>query len=166
MNTVCKKCDGALRAGYAISQAEEAKANKTTLFRLTSGWPGFYLPSDDRKVSDNLSEAFHKLSRVALRSVPSKKDPYDKDVLQLPPQGSAVHYQCTYDSHASIWAGTKRLADAITLLDLCVRRAIAEALKVGEETGSNLLFQLAEGKISINQLSEAHIEAGRRRRED
>lgn len=61
-----------------------------------------------------------------------------------------------------MWTGTARLGDAITVLDLQVRKALALSREIGEQDGSNLLLQIAQGKLSVNDLTEASIEAGRR----
>lgn len=162
VNEVCNDCKAALRAGRAVVQETETQAEKGLLFRLTQEWPGFYIPSGHAETGQNLRRAFEKLARAALRAVRSKKDPYSQGVESLPPTSDLCHYFSTHDPKATLWTGTRRVADAITELDLHVRKSLAIAREIGERDGSDFIMQIARGKLSINDLNEATIEAGRR----
>jgi len=50
---------------------------------------------------------------------------------------------------------------ALEHLDACVREAIRQAYNAGKEDGSNLLMNIAEGKVSVRDLNKASIEEGR-----
>jgi hypothetical protein len=164
VDEVCKKCRGLLRAARAIQQDEEAKAEAGKLYRLTHEWPAFYIPSNDPETGLQLRQAFERLAHSVLRPVRSKKDPYDPDVLELPPKGDLVNYFSTFDPKATVWTGTARTARALVNLDSQVRKALSLSREIGEQEGSNLLMQIAQGKISVNELTEASIEAGRHRK--
>jgi hypothetical protein len=161
---VCDECKALLRAGRGVTQEDQVQASKGPLFRLTEEWPGFYIPSGEPGDGRRLRKAFEVLARTALRAVRSKKQPYGEGVESLPPTGDLVHYFSTYDPKASLWTGTRRLADAIVELDIQVRKALELSRTIGEKDGSNLLMQIAQGKLSVNDLTDASIEAGRRRR--
>jgi len=87
----------------------------------------------------------------------------DSGVEPLPPASNSVHYS-SWDAGASLWTGSRRLADALTAMDTAIRAAILEAYHNGKEEGSDLLMQLAGGQVSVNDLTEAQIEAGRTKR--
>jgi hypothetical protein len=161
VDEVCSECKALLRVGRAVKQEDEAKAEARKLFRLTQEWPGFYIPSGDQAAGRNLRKAFEELARAALRPVRSRKDPYTEDVQSLPPTSDLCHYFSTHDPKATVWTGTARLAGAITDLDDQVRKALALSRQIGEQEGSNLLLQIAQGKLSVNDLTKASIEAGR-----
>lgn len=161
---VCAECEAILRSGRAQKESDDRKSDKGRIFRLTREWPMIYAPTGNPDTTKNLLRAFETLSRACLKPSKSKITPYDKDVAELPPKGGIVTYFSTFDPDATLWAGTQRVADAITKLDLAVRRTIQEVYKAGEESGSNMLMQLAGGKVSIAELTDAQIEAGRRKR--
>jgi hypothetical protein len=163
-NDVCDDCQALLRVGRAVTQEQEAQAEKGVLFRLTEEWPTFYIPSGEPETGAKLRRAFEKLARTGLRAARSKSDPYMKGVEPLPPTSDLCHYFSTYDPRASLWTGTRRLAEAITELDLQVRKALSRAREIGEEDGKNFIMQIAQGKLSMNDLTEATIEAGYRNR--
>lgn len=155
---VCDDCKATLRVGRTVTQEEQTKAEAVKLYRLTKEWPSFYAPNG----GDELRHAFEALARVVMRPVRSKKDPLDQDVEELPPTCDLVHYFSTNPEGSSVWTSSRRVAAAITKLDLAVRKALAACKELGEQDGSNLLLQIASGKISVNDLTEASIEAGRR----
>lgn len=163
-NEVCSDCKALLRVGQAVKQEDQEKAEVGKLFRLTEEWPSFYIPSGDPTAGRALRRAFETLARSALKRVRSKVDPYTDGVEALPPTSDLCHYFSTYDPKATVWTGTARLGAALTELDLQVRKALALVKEIGEKDGSNLLLQIAQGNISVNDLTEASIEAGRRRR--
>ena len=164
VDEVCSECKALLRVGSAVKQEDQAKAETGKLFRLTEEWPSFYIPSEDPQSGRALRKAFETLARATLKPLRSKRDPYTSEVESLPPTSELVHYFSTYDPKSTIWTGTGRLAAAITDLDLQVRKALELCKEIGEKDGSNLLRQIAQGKLSVNELTEASIEAGRRRR--
>jgi hypothetical protein len=164
VNDVCSDCQALLRLGRAVKQEDEAKAEAGKLFRLTEEWPSFYIPSGDPSTGRKLRKAFEVLARASLKAVRSRKDPYTKDVESLPPTSNLCHYFSTHDPRATVWTGTARLAAAIVDLDDQVRKALALSREIGEQEGSNLLMQIAQGKLSVNDLTEASIEAGQRKR--
>lgn len=163
VNDVCSDCQSALRAGRAVKQEDQAKAEARKLFRLTEEWPSFYIPSGDPTTGRKLRKAFEELARAAMKPVRSRKEPYTKDVQSLPPTSDLCHYFSTHDPRATVWTGTARLAGAIVDLDDQVRKALALSREIGEQDGSNFIMQIAKGKLSMNDLTEATIEAGRRR---
>lgn len=165
VSEVCGDCKAALRAGRAVTNEAQASDEKGVLFRLTKEWPSFYIPSSDPETGRKLREAFEKLARASLKAVRSKKDPYSQGVEALPPEGDTVRYFSTHDAKATLWTGPRRVAAAITELDLAVRKALMLSREIGEEEGSDLLRQIAGGKLSIGELNDLSVEAGRRKRE-
>ncbi len=159
MNTLCEPCQGLLRAGKALKRATEVEAEKKTMFRLAGEWLPIYIPSSDTGVSRRLEQALAEVARVALKPLKSKKDPYSKGVLELPPQNGRT-FSNSYTKTATLWTGTKRAANALIKLDERIREAVGHAYKEGKRDGSNFLMQIAKGEVSIRDLSDAHIEAG------
>ncbi len=160
VNTLCEPCQGLLRAGKALKRATEVEAEKKTAFRLSREWPLIYIPSSDTEVSRRLERALAEVARVALKPLRSKKDPYSKGVLELPPQNGRT-FSNSNTSTATLWTGTERAAKALITLDERIREAVDHAYAEGKRDGSNFLMQIAKGEISIRELSDAHIEAGR-----
>lgn len=161
VDEVCSDCKDILRVGRAVKLKSGVGVEKGKMFRLTKDWPTIYAPTGDPDTTKNLKKAFEELARASLKPVLSGKKPYDKDVAELPPSGGLVTYFSTFDEAATVWTGTKRVVDAISKLDLSLRKALLVVHKDGERKGSDLLMQLASGKISISELTEATIEAGR-----
>ncbi len=161
VNTLCEPCQGLIRAGEAMKQEEEAKLEKGFVFRLSKEWPGIYSPGMDLGARRLLEKAFEELARAVLKPLKSKKGPYSDGVIELPEHGPKVHY-CSYERGATLWAGTKRAAKALTDLDRQIRVNLLLAHEDGKKEGSDLLMQLAKGEVTIRELTDAQIEAGRR----
>ncbi len=149
VNSLCKECTGALRAGRAMKTSEEDKMKKSSVYRLTEDWPTIYSPD---VASRRLGRAFAQVARTAMRRMRSTRDPYNEGVNELPPKGPQVHYFSTYDEKAALWVGTKRFASALTHLDITVRESVLAANEAGKQEGSNLLMQIAKGEVSIREL--------------
>lgn len=158
---VCSACERLLAIGRAVKDEDLKKADKGATFRLSASWPSIYSPGGDPG-DRSLEKAFQEVAQAALKRLKSKVDPYQKDGEALPPASNSVHYN-SHDIGASLWTGSRRLADALTALDTAVRQAILDAYKSGEEAGADLLLRLAGGHVSVNDLTEAQIEAGRKK---
>lgn len=167
VDSICDPCKELLRLGAAIKAEAESKAELHTLYRLPSEWPGIYYPVDsdgDPDLHAELNSAFLALAQAALRRAKTRIKPYDEKVQKLPSEGDKVRYFATYDAGASIWTGSPRVAKAIEKLDAVVREAVLDAYHIGERSGQNLLKQIAGGTVTIAELNEAHLQAGRRKR--
>jgi hypothetical protein len=163
VNKVCKACEGLINAGKAVKAEEEAKAEKGKVFRLSKEWPGIYNPGSTAENRRAIEKAWEDLARAAMKPIKTTRRAYDEGITPLPPASRSVHY-CSFEEGASLWTGSQRLADSITKLDQVVRDAILEAYHEGKIEGSNMLMALAKGEVSIADLTEAQIEAGRRKR--
>jgi hypothetical protein len=158
--SVCDECVNLIRLGRAVQEERRRKEDGPHLYRLTREWPGFY------RAPATLMRAFEELARASLRPCRIPVKPYDESVWELPASDPkhGVNYFSTYDERAEVWAGTTRLGMAIERLDREVRGALSEAYRQGEEDGQNLLRQIAGGAVSVAELTEKSIEAGRRRK--
>lgn len=157
VSTLCEECQGLLRAGKAVMQEKEAKAEKGCVFRLPGEWPPFYIPSGDNAVSLRLGKALGTLARRTLKALKSSKDPYAKGVVEVPPQGGSS-YSNSNSRTTTLWAGPKGAGAALVSLDEAMREALLHSYHAGKGDGQNFLMQIAKGEISIRDLNEAHIE--------
>jgi hypothetical protein len=167
VNKVCHACEGLINAGRAVEAEKSAKVEKGRgkgkVYRLSKKWPGIYNPGSSAENRRTLEKALEELARAALKPLKSTRYAYDDGIAALPPASNSVHY-CSYEEGASLWTCTQRLADSITKLDQAVRDAVLEAYEEGKTEGSNMLMALAKGEVSISELTEAQIEAGRRKK--
>jgi len=165
VDNVCKQCQEAIQLGRAIQAEQDRKEDKQNLYRLGGEWPSIYRPMREsiKPEEDELCLAFLNLAKTAMRPAKTKVKPFDESTQALPPAGRQVHY-CSYDERATLFTGPKRLAEAITRLDAAVRKSLLDSYHEGKIEGSNLLTQLAQGNVSIAELTDAQIEAGRRRK--
>jgi hypothetical protein len=164
--SVCDGCKELLRLGRAVQESGIPKEDGA-LYRLTSEWPHLYYPSDSDsspELRKDLTACFLALAQASLRRAKTRVKPYDKQVIELPPKSQA-NYFSTYDEDASVLTGSPKVAKAIIALDGAVREAVMDAYHSGERSGQNLLKQIAGGNVTIAQLTEAQIEAGRRKGE-
>jgi hypothetical protein len=165
VDSVCKNCIELIQLGCAVQEEGVRKEDKQKLYRLSGDWPSIYSPARESvpPEKNELLIAFLALARAAMHPAKTKTEPYDESVEALPPASRQVHY-CSYDERATLWTGNFRLAEAITRLDTAVRKAILDSYHEGEISGSDLLMRLASGKISMAEITDAHIEAGRRKK--
>ncbi len=158
VNTVCDECQGLLRAGKALMAKN---VDKGFAFRLNGEWPPIYIPSTDTGVTARLGKAMSDVAREVLKPMKTTKDPHEPGTVEVPETGGRT-YSNSNQRTASLWTGTKKAVKALNVLDTCVREAVRHAHKEGQTDGQNFLKQIASGEVSIQDLNEAHIEAGRR----
>lgn len=161
---LCDDCAKLLSLGRAVKMDDDHKAESSdgALFRLVPDWPHFYVQDD--AIRRELVEAFQALARRVLRPSKSHRDAYAVGVSPLPSETRGRTYFTTFYEKALVYKGPAATGKAIDRLDLAVRAALRSQKESGEREGKDWIMQIASGKMSMSELNEATIEAGRRNR--
>lgn len=162
---ICRRCKNLIAFAKQRMEDDAKKDRKEVLIctkERSYALPGYYVKvgeNADRAVRERLEKALHAVIMVQAR--PSNIDKYPcpddvEDAIRVPtqPNGDRSHDWITYMY--------MRRDQALALIELeeAMRAAIESTAEASYEKGQDLLISIAQGRISMDKLNEAHTKKG------
>jgi hypothetical protein len=159
--SICRQCKGLIAFAKQRREDDARRDGEEVLVRTRErsyALPGYYVKvgeNADHAVRERLEKALHAVIMAQARpsnigNYPCPKDV--KDAIDVPtiPKGCSNHDWVSYRF--------MRRDQALALIELeeAMRAAIESAAEASYEKGQNLLISIAEGRVSMSELNEAH----------
>jgi hypothetical protein len=163
--SICRRCQGLI--AFAKQRMEDdAKKDRKEVLVMTRersyALPGWYVDvgdNPDHTIRERLQKALHAVIMAQAR--PSNIDKYPcpddvKDALDVPkiPKGYRSHDWVIY------MYMRRDQAQAVVELEEAMREYIIAGAAASYEKGQDLLMSIAQGRISMDKLNEAHTKKG------